>query len=214
MALNGTDINRVAINDGDNVTLKPSLTVNSTSISLFVRGLDKFMSVVQTVVPTISKIVNHYLTLLANSGIIITIVKTVNTILTVLSTSITTIVNQINKILTNTVTSIVTIITASFYYKVLSVVSTVTTTLDKLILKLLKATASVTAILAKIRLVTLSVVSNVLAVLIPNFIYFVGLLSKIYIYAEDRRRSVSLTKFRKIVVDKVRTVFITKDDLV
>jgi hypothetical protein len=62
--------------------------------------------------------------------------------------------------------------------------------------------------------VTLSVVSNVLAVLIPNFIYFVGLLSKIYIYAEDRRRSVSLTKFRKIVVDKVRTVFITKDDLV
>jgi hypothetical protein len=39
MALNGTDINRVAINDGDNVTLKPSLTASSTSTSLFVRGL-------------------------------------------------------------------------------------------------------------------------------------------------------------------------------
>jgi hypothetical protein len=86
--------------------------------------------------------------------------------------------------------------------------------LSRVTAKILRATSVVNINIEKFISKLIFVLVTVTQSLVANRIYFEELLNKIYIYAEDRLRSVNIKKFRIVLIDKIRTVFITKDDIV
>lgn len=134
-------------------------------------------------------------------------------------------------IYTSGVNSTATLLTNSFFFKVLSVLSTSIALVNNLRAKVLETlVTSYLTITTNYGKLLVTVVSS-FSSLILNFVYFAGLLSKIYIYAEDRVRSLSveklrvlteddrlrfltIKKLRTVLTEKIRTVFITKDDIV
>jgi hypothetical protein len=112
------------------------------------------------------------------------------------------------------VTSTSTIASAKFFFKVLSVISTSTSTISRAWVKILAVLVNVYLTSLRIYGKLLVTVVSSFSSLLANVVYFTELLSKIYIYAEDRIRSLNIKKLRTVLTEKVRTVFITKDDIV
>ena len=112
------------------------------------------------------------------------------------------------------VTNTSTLAAARFFFKVLSVISTSTSTISRSWIKILTVLVNVYLTLLKIYGKLLVSVVYSFSSLFANVVYFTELLSKIYIYAEDRVRSLPIKKLRTVITDKIRTVFITKDDIV
>jgi hypothetical protein len=122
--------------------------------------------------------------------------------LTAIVTTTSSILKQLSKVLnilsTNTTSLLKTI------NKILTLVSTVQVTFRRVINKLFNITSNVIASISTQASLfrTLIATSITISVLIPNRIYFTELLSKIYIYAEDRVRNLMIKKSRSITIDK------------
>ena len=100
------------------------------------------------------------------------------------------------------------------YYKVLSASTSVIVLCFKKCIILLSVLVNSSIFINKLFRKVIQVVSNTISSLVTASIYFHDLFNKTYIYAQDRVRSLEIKKFRDIIIDKIRTVFITKDDIV
>ena len=113
MAINGSSINRVAINDGDNITLTPSLSVTSTSTSSITTVLKLFRTLIYAVTSTA------------------TINKTYGKALNYLSTTSITIGRAIKKLMSSiTEMSVIVLTESAFHLALLSVTVVSTATLS------------------------------------------------------------------------------------
>jgi hypothetical protein len=122
--------------------------------------------------------------------------------LTVIVTTTNSILKQINKLLSILSTSTISLL--KIINKVLSVLSSVQVSFKRTVNKLFNITSNVVVSLNRqLSLLRTLLATNItISVLIPNRIYFTELLSKIYIYAEDRVRNLMIKKSRSITIDK------------
>jgi hypothetical protein len=122
--------------------------------------------------------------------------------LTVLSTTTSSILKQVNKLLSILSSSTVSLLKNNI--KILTSISTVQVTFKNAINKVLNTSSNVIGFINKQLSLFRTLISTSIttSILIPNFIYFTGLLSKIYIYAEDRVRNLVIKKSRSITIDK------------
>ena len=128
--------------------------------------------------------------------------KLYSRLLNIFVTSVVLNVKQVRKTLIASVTNTVSLIRNLIRVVVLSITSSVNVALSRVTAKILQATSVVNLNIEKFISKLVFVMSTVIQIIVVNRIYFTELLNKIYIYAEDRIRSLKFKKIRDIKIAK------------
>ena len=233
--LNGLVLNELSINDEPPPSYIIAEGVSSTTtvsvLSNYYRALNALSSTISSIFALkviIKLLIANVITSVSSiKKVIDKVFETVSSFVDATLTSLAVIF----VVLTTLVTTTSTLLAGQFFFRVLSVISTSTSTISKARVQILATIVNVYLTINTIYGKLLVTVVSSFSRLIANFVYFTELLSKIYIYAEDRVRSLSveklrilteddrlrfltIKKLRTVLTEKIRTVFITKDDIV
>jgi hypothetical protein len=214
--LNGPVFNERTINT-DDPTYTETTGITSTATLATKSLYFRIITLIVTSLSTIAKARLTYKTLVSNT--VTSLVKLVKQAQVTLYSNLDTIIDFnyfTNRLvlLTVSVISTCSLVFAQFFFKTLSALSTTISTVQRARVKILQVLVTSYSTISKVCRKIVAVIVSSLSTILTVVVYFNGLLSKIYIYAEDRVRSIPVKKFRTILVDKIRTVFITKDDIV
>lgn len=180
-------------------------TITSTVTATISKFIDKVLSDVEVVTATILTAVNRLVTLLAYSSSSVSITKSIDKIMPLITSSVIASISFIKNLIrdiTALVSSTVTLLAGRFYYRALSVISTVTVTIQNTLLKTLTISVNCGIILSKLINKYINATSTAIASLLANAISFTKYPVDRLIYAADRLREVTVIKFRTIFIDK------------
>lgn len=182
-----------------------TLSVTSTVIPVLQRYFSKIVLEVEVVAASILLATNRLITLLAYSSASVSITKGISKIVDLVTSITTSTLSKVTSFvreLTVNVTSLVTLTVARFYFRTLSVVSTVTAIVEKFFNKVLTISVNCGIILSRALSLTLSLISTVIPQLVVEAVSFVSYPVDRLIYAADKIREITVTKFRTIFADK------------
>lgn len=180
-------------------------TVTSTATTSVLKLVNKLLTDIQVVAAVILTATNRLITLLTYSSSSVSITKGVNKLIPLVTSSVIatlTSVKALVRTLTASVSSTVTLLSGRFYYRLLSVVSSVTVTIQNTLLKTLTISVNCGIILSKLVNKYITAISTVIESLLVNPVSFVNYPVDRLIYAADKIRQVTVTKFRTIFIDK------------
>jgi hypothetical protein len=109
---------------------------------------------------------------------------------------------QLSKTLLASITNTVSLTRSLIRIVILTITSSVNVALSRVTAKTLQTISLSSISFNRFTSLTLNALSNVITILYASRIYFEELLSKIYIYAEDRVRNLLIKKSRSITIDK------------
>lgn len=203
--LNGLIFNALTINDEAPPSYILTPGINSTA-TVSVKALYyRILSLVVTSLSTLNKARITFKTLVSNTvtSLATLIKQTKTTLYTSLVTNIdlSFVANRLQLLSVN-ITSTSTLVFGRFFTRALSILSTSISTVSNAKVKILVALVTSYSTLNKAYRKVLTVVVNSLSTITLVAVYFTGLLSKIYIYAEDRVRNLTIKKSRSITIDK------------
>ena len=199
MAINGSSVNRVAINAEDTITLTPTLSATSTSTSTISKLLSIFktLSVTSTSISTFIKAIGKALSTVNEMSIVVLTESAFHLIL--LSITESTVISLKKAIsVTKSVTSVSTVSFVRSIARILSVVSVSTVTLLHGINKLLSVISVTSSSFVRGIAITIKATSVTIASLFIAFLPKLGAVVRYTFTANMRDSLIQLFKQRNV----------------